>query len=195
MIRKEIHIWVLVCPSVRAIMSYTSFTNTGDRTVHIDTIQHIKEAIEDFGEPMDRGAATPALRNLFDMEKTTKIVTFPVCNDKRCENSFNTKYRNNVSIIHLRWRCLRCSYAVHNDMRNHTGGGLSMGRGLIHSKSSKQNLNTKSSTESEVATPSLKLSEPVIIYRISSGRKTLWQRKVSSSSGIFSIKTINQPWD
>ena len=42
------------------------------------------------------------------------------------------------------------AYAVHNDMRSHTGGGLSMGRGLIHSKSSKQKLNTKSSTESEV---------------------------------------------
>ena len=27
MIRKEIHIWILVCPSVRAIMRYTSFTN------------------------------------------------------------------------------------------------------------------------------------------------------------------------
>jgi len=26
------------------------------------------------------------------------------------------------------------AYAVHNDMRSHTGGGLSMGRGLIHSK-------------------------------------------------------------
>jgi len=129
-------------------------TFPGDRTVHIDTIQHVKEAIEDFGKPMDRGAATPALRNLFDMEgktegltprqqqkfrsivpkllwvtkrgrpdielpvaflctrvdkckssdwkKTTKIATFSVCNDKRCENSFNRKYGNNVIIIHLR---------------------------------------------------------------------------------------------
>ena len=42
------------------------------------------------------------------------------------------------------------AYAVHNDMRSHTGGCLSMGHGLIHSKSSKQKLNTKSSTESEV---------------------------------------------
>ena len=42
------------------------------------------------------------------------------------------------------------AYAVHHDMRSHTGGGLSLGRGLIHAKSSKQKLNTKSSTESEV---------------------------------------------
>ena len=42
------------------------------------------------------------------------------------------------------------SYAVHNDMRSHTGGTMSLGRGVIHSKSSKQRINTKSSTESEV---------------------------------------------
>ena len=36
------------------------------------------------------------------------------------------------------------------DMRGHTGGLMSMGHGVIHSKSSKQKLNTKSSTELEV---------------------------------------------
>ena len=35
-------------------------------------------------------------------------------------------------------------------MKGHTGGAMSMGTGLIHSKSSKQKLNTKSSTETEV---------------------------------------------
>ena len=35
-------------------------------------------------------------------------------------------------------------------MRGHTGGGMSMGWGLIHAKASKQNLNSKSSTETEV---------------------------------------------
>ena len=38
----------------------------GNGTVHVDMIAHIKEAIEDFGELMDRSAATPPLRNLFD---------------------------------------------------------------------------------------------------------------------------------
>jgi hypothetical protein len=42
------------------------------------------------------------------------------------------------------------SYAVHHDMKGHTGGMISMGHGVIHSKSSKQKINTKSSTESEV---------------------------------------------
>ena len=66
--------------------------------------------------------------------------------------------------IHDRWRAhtsgrqsngtvrlwVDASYAVHNDMKSHTGGAMSFGRGLIKSKSSKQKLNTKSSTESEV---------------------------------------------
>ena len=42
------------------------------------------------------------------------------------------------------------SYAVHPNMRGHTGGGLSMGIGFPVSGSKKQKLNTRSSTESEL---------------------------------------------
>jgi hypothetical protein len=42
------------------------------------------------------------------------------------------------------------SYAVHRDMKSHTGGVVSFGTGAIMSKSSKQKLNTKSSTEAEL---------------------------------------------
>jgi len=41
------------------------------------------------------------------------------------------------------------SFAVHPKMRRHTGGGLTMGRGFPISVSTKQKLNTQSSTESE----------------------------------------------
>ncbi len=41
-------------------------------------------------------------------------------------------------------------YAVHPNMRSHTGGTMSFGVGVIHSKSAKQKLNTKSSTEAEL---------------------------------------------
>jgi hypothetical protein len=42
------------------------------------------------------------------------------------------------------------SFAVHPDMRSHTGGMMSMGKGSIISMSTKQKLNTKSSTEDEL---------------------------------------------
>ena len=42
------------------------------------------------------------------------------------------------------------SHAIHANMRGHTGGTMSMGTGTLHNKSSKQKLNTKSTTESEV---------------------------------------------
>ena len=42
------------------------------------------------------------------------------------------------------------SFAVHPNMRGHTGAGLTMGRGFPISNSTKQKLNTRSSTESEL---------------------------------------------
>jgi len=42
------------------------------------------------------------------------------------------------------------SFAVHPNMRSHTGGGLTMGRGFPLVSSTKQKLNTRSSTESEL---------------------------------------------
>jgi hypothetical protein len=45
---------------------------------------------------------------------------------------------------------VNASFAVHPNMRSHTGGGLIMGRGLPIVSSTKQKLNTRSSTESEL---------------------------------------------
>ena len=42
------------------------------------------------------------------------------------------------------------SYAVHPDCKSHTGGAMSFGTGALVCKSSKQKLNTKSSTEAEL---------------------------------------------
>ena len=42
------------------------------------------------------------------------------------------------------------AFAVHYSMGSHTGGVMPMGWGTIHARSSKQKLNTKSSTEAEV---------------------------------------------
>ena len=42
------------------------------------------------------------------------------------------------------------AYAVYKDMKGQTGGCMSMGYGVIHGRSSKQKLNTKSSTKTEI---------------------------------------------
>ena len=42
------------------------------------------------------------------------------------------------------------SYAIHPDMRSHTGGTMSLGKGSIYSTSIRQKLTTKSSTEAEL---------------------------------------------
>ena len=42
------------------------------------------------------------------------------------------------------------SFAVHPDMKSHSGGTMSMGKGSVYSGSTRQKLNTKSSTEAEL---------------------------------------------
>ena len=54
-----------------------------------------------------------------------------------------------TSLHHVRW-WVDASYAVHPDMKSHTGGALSLGSGVIYGTSKRQKLNTKSSTEAEV---------------------------------------------
>jgi hypothetical protein len=42
------------------------------------------------------------------------------------------------------------SFAVHPDMKSHTGGAMSTGSGAIYGTSTRQKINTKSSTEGEL---------------------------------------------
>ena len=62
---------------------------------------------------------------------------------------------NDVRIVGARdLKTLLCwidaAYAVHPNMRGQTGGTMSFGTGMIHGRSSKQKLNSKSPTESEL---------------------------------------------
>ena len=45
------------------------------------------------------------------------------------------------------------SFAVHPDFKSHTGGMMTMGKGVIQSISKKQKLNTRSTTEAELIGP------------------------------------------
>ena len=63
-----------------------------------------------------------------------------------------------IEVLHT-W--IDASYAVHPDMKSHTGGCISYGLGIIDSGSMKQKLNSKSSTESEVVGTSDYLSRTI----------------------------------
>ena len=42
------------------------------------------------------------------------------------------------------------AFTTHRDMRSHTGGAMSLGKGVIYGASTNQKLNTQSSTEAEI---------------------------------------------
>ena len=69
------------------------------------------------------------------------------------------------------------SYAIHANMRSHTGATMSIGRGMLYSKSAKQKLNSKSSTEAELIGASDMLGQ------------TLWTLYFLRDQGYDTIKT------
>ncbi len=54
---------------------------------------------------------------------------------------------NNLQVI--KW-WVNASFAIHHNMRSHTGGALSLSKGAIYSTSTQKELNTKSSTKAEL---------------------------------------------
>ena len=51
---------------------------------------------------------------------------------------------------------INVAYAVHSDMKRHTGVTLTWGKGSLISESTKQKVNARSSTEAELITKSTK---------------------------------------
>ena len=71
------------------------------------------------------------------------------------------------------------AYATHPDMKSHTGGCIRAGDGVLHSRSSKQRLNTKSSTEAELVGVSEYLPFAVwILYFLKEQGYTLKTKKL-----------------
>ena len=75
------------------------------------------------------------------------------------------------------------SFAVHPNMHGHTGGGMTMGRGGLISVSTKQKLNTNSSTESELV--GIDDVMPIILWT----QNSCYHRDMESLR-IFYCKTI-----
>lgn len=77
-----------------------------------------------------------------DWEKLKKMMRFLY----RTEDDIACFEANNMRCFH--WH-LDAAFAVHPDMKSHTGATMTMGKGCIQSISVKQKINTRSSTESE----------------------------------------------
>ena len=70
------------------------------------------------------------------MKYLCKTITFPL-----------TLEADDLHLIHW-W--IDGAFATHRDMRSHTGGAMSLGKGIIYRTSTQQKLNTGSSTEAEL---------------------------------------------
>jgi hypothetical protein len=70
------------------------------------------------------------------------------------------------------------SYGVHADYKSHTGATISLGGGVVDAKSSKQKLNSKSSTEAELIAVSDYLS------------KLIWTRNFLIEQGYTDIGPV-----
>ena len=78
-----------------------------------------------------------------DYKKLTRVIQYL----RATTNMLLTLEADNMSII--KW-WVDASYATHRDMKSHTGQVMSLGKGAVYSSSSKQKINTKSSTEAEL---------------------------------------------
>ena len=78
-----------------------------------------------------------------DMKKLHRLI----CSIKSTLNDTRVIGADSLKVLHT-W--IDASYAVHQDMKGQTGGEILLGTGLIHGQSSKQKINAKSSTESDL---------------------------------------------
>ncbi|MEN9849167.1 MAG: hypothetical protein RL368_1907, partial [Pseudomonadota bacterium] len=78
-----------------------------------------------------------------DWQKLSRMMRYlcQTCDDRLTLRSDKSKV--------LQWH-VDAAFAVHPDLRSHTGGVLTLGQGAVTSVSRKQKLNTRSSTEAEI---------------------------------------------
>ena len=81
--------------------------------------------------------------NKSDWDKLVHLLMY--CNGTRSDKLILSA--DNLHVI--KWY-VDTAFAVHPDFRSHTGGGMTYGRGMPVTKSIKQKLNTRSSTEAEL---------------------------------------------
>jgi hypothetical protein len=64
--------------------------------------------------------------------------------------TLNLPLRMEADDMHVVKWWVDASFGIHPDMKSHTGATMSLGKGSAYSKSTREKLNTKSSTEAEL---------------------------------------------
>ena len=82
--------------------------------------------------------------NLANWGKLKRVLQFSVWGTKYDNKKIETR---NLHSLHT---YIDASYAIHDNKRNHNVGLITTGIGIVHGKSSRENLNVKSSTEAEI---------------------------------------------
>jgi hypothetical protein len=168
---------------------------TKERTAEITMKPYLQEAIDDYLQDITYEAATPAKRDLFEVdERATRLtkhaadnfhsismkllyvairarmdILLPVgflatrvskstIEDQAklqrvleyVRGTMNETYTIGADNLTTLRTWIDASFAVHPDMKSHTGGIMSYGRGGFGSKSTKQKVNVKSSTHAEL---------------------------------------------
>ena len=82
------------------------------------------------------------------------------------------------------------SHAIHDDMRGHIGSCMSTGVGIVHGKASKQKMNTKSTTESEIVGVSEYVPYKIHMLNILSGQGYDLTKKVLYQDNESAIRLI-----
>ena len=109
-----------------------------------------------------------------DFDKLGRVIKYLRATPNLCL-SLKAKPEENKNV----WRA-DGSHAVHPDMRGHTGGIFTMGKGAIYCTSTKQKINTKSSTETELVAADEVLTQAI------------WSRYFLLAQGLpeFKIKLL-----
>ena len=96
---------------------------------------------------------------------------------KGTQDDYLTSKANKLNIV--KWYA-HAAFAIHPDMKSHTGITMTMGKGAITSSSRKQKMNTRSSTEAELVGADDALTG------------VIWTKNFMESQGYKTNSTLNQ---
>ena len=106
-----------------------------------------------------------------DYKKLTRVIRY-------LRGTVNMPLRLEADNLNVTKWWVDASYGVHPDLKSHTGGVMSMGKGAIYGTSTRQKLNAKSSTEAEL------VGVAEVLPQI------LWTRYFLEAQGYSSSSTI-----